>query len=115
MFDGKRLGAALREARLKKNYTQEYLAELLNITPTHMKHIESGHRNPSIEVYFRMAEVLGFSTDSFLQAEAPEETDAARRELALMLAQCSLDQLRVLQATAQALLDTARQSTDTQK
>ena len=65
MFDSRRLGAALREARMEKNYTQEYLAELLNITPTHMKHIESGHRKPSIEVYFKMVEVLGFSTDNF--------------------------------------------------
>ena len=74
MFDSRRLGAALREARMEKNYTQEYLAELLNITPTHMKHIESGHRKPSIEVYFKMVEVLGFSTDNFLLAEAPIQT-----------------------------------------
>ena len=73
---------ALREARLEKNYTQEYLAELLNITPTHMKHIESGHRKPSIEVYFKMVEVLGFSTDSFLLKEASAKTETARRELA---------------------------------
>ena len=114
MFDSRRLGAALREARMEKNYTQEYLAELLNITPTHMKHIESGHRKPSIEVYFKMVEVLGFSTDNFLLAEAPIQTEAARRELTLLLTQCGPDQLRVLQATAQALLDTARQPADTQ-
>ena len=65
MFDSRRLGAALREARMEKNYTQEYLAELLNITPTHMKHIESGHRKPSIEVYFKMVEVLGFPRTIF--------------------------------------------------
>lgn len=114
MFDSRRLGAALREARMEKNYTQEYLAELLNITPTHMKHIESGHRKPSIEVYFKMVEVLGFSTDNFLLAEAPIQTEAARRELTLLLTQCGPDQLMVLQATAQALLDTARQPADTQ-
>ena len=86
---------ALREARLEKNYTQEYLAELLNITPTHMKHIESGHRKPSIEVYFKMVEVLGFSTDSFLLKEASAKTETARRELALLLMQCDCDQLPV--------------------
>lgn len=106
---------ALREARLEKNYTQEYLAELLNITPTHMKHIESGHRKPSIEVYFKMVEVLGFSTDSFLLEEASPKTETARRELALLLTQCDCDQLRVIQATAQALLDTARERRETEK
>ena len=115
MFDSRQLGMGLREARLEKNYTQEYLAELLNITPTHMKHIESGHRKPSIEVYFKMVEVLGFSTDSFLLKEASAKTETARRELALLLMQCDCDQLRVVQATAQALLDTARERREIEK
>lgn len=110
MFDSKRLGTALRAARLEKNYTQEYLAELLNITPTHMKHIESGHRKPSIEVYFKMVEVLGFSTDSFLQENATDQTEITRREIAILLAQCDSSQLRVVQATTQALLDVKRKS-----
>lgn len=115
MFDSRQLGMALREARLEKNYTQEYLAELLNITPTHMKHIESGHRKPSIEVYFKMVEVLGFSTDAFLLGEASAQTETARRELALLLTQCDCDQLRVIQATTQALLDTVRERSEIEK
>ena len=59
-----------------------------------------------------MVEVLGFSTDNFLLGEAPNQTEAVRRELTLLLAQCGPDQLRVLQATAQALLDTARASAE---
>ena len=56
-----------------------------------------------------MVEVLGFSTDAFLMAQAPDVTAAARQELALLLTQCDTAQLRVLHATAQALLDTARE------
>lgn len=44
------LGNSIRTARIKKGLPQEQLAELAGITPTHLKHIESEHRKPSIEV-----------------------------------------------------------------
>ena len=40
------LGNTIRQARLDCKMTQEELAEAVQITPTHMKHIESEHRNP---------------------------------------------------------------------
>ena len=44
------LGSAIKRARLDKNLTQEKLAEIINITPMHMKQLESERRNPSVEV-----------------------------------------------------------------
>ena len=46
------LGNTIRQARLNCKMTQEELAEAVQITPTHLKHIESEHRKPSIEVLF---------------------------------------------------------------
>ena len=37
------LGNTIRQARIDNNMTQEQLAELVQITPTHLKHIESEH------------------------------------------------------------------------
>ena len=42
------LGNTIRQARLDCKMTQEELAEAVQITPTHMKHIESEHRKPSV-------------------------------------------------------------------
>ena len=62
--------AALRETicnmRKNKRITQEELAELLDVTPTHVKHIESGHRKPSIEILLDLAKILNFSLDSMV-------------------------------------------------
>ena len=35
------LGNAIKEARMKQNLSQEILAEMIGISPTHLKHIES--------------------------------------------------------------------------
>ena len=40
------LREAIRKGRKNKKITQEELAEKLEVSPTHVKHIESGHRKP---------------------------------------------------------------------
>ena len=51
MYDIKLIGQVIKYARIENGFSQEQLAELIDITPTHLKHIESGHRKPSIEVF----------------------------------------------------------------
>lgn len=63
------LGNAIRDARIKKGYTQEQLSELLDITPAHLKHMEGGRRNPSVPLLFRMMELLDFSVDALVFPE----------------------------------------------
>ncbi len=99
------LGNALRAARLKKNYSQEQLAERLDITVTHLQHIESGFRKPSIELFFSLIRELNFSTDYFLEQQSVASRSEDYASLLLMLNQCTPYQLSVLRATAQALLD----------
>lgn len=61
-----RLGNAIRTARMKKGYTQEMLSEILDITPGHLKHMESGKRKPSVPLLFQMMELLDFSVDELV-------------------------------------------------
>jgi len=60
------LGNAIRTARIKMNLTQEQIAEMVDISPIHYKHLESEHRMPSIEVLFKLCDVLNLSLDSLL-------------------------------------------------
>ena len=43
------LGEAIRAARMRRGLTQEALAELLDITPIHLKNLESARRKPSVD------------------------------------------------------------------
>lgn len=66
MINANILGNAIRQARIEKHLSQEELAEMVDITPTHMKHIEGGHRKPSVDVLFKIIEVLHLSIDNIL-------------------------------------------------
>lgn len=66
------LGKTIRAARLKKGYTQEELAEILDITQGHLQHIESERRNPSVPMLFDLMEILDFSVDALVFPERIE-------------------------------------------
>ena len=82
--DIRQLGEAIRAARMKRGLTQEALAELLDITPIHLKNIESSRRKPSVPLLFQMMEILDFSVDALVFPERAEggvlHTDGLSRE-----------------------------------
>ena len=102
MEEGK-LGGAIRAARLAQHISQEELAEMVSITPTHLKHIESEHRKPSLEVLWKLAYTLHLSLDALLYPEHAENNpDLSCAET--LLRQCDKKQLHVIIATLEALL-----------
>ena len=96
------LGEAIRKARIDKHYTQEQLAEILDITPSHLKHIESGHRKPSVEVLLHIMEVLSFSLDNLVFPLS--EHEALINEITVKLATCSTSQLSSINDVLSVLL-----------
>ena len=97
------LGNTIRQARIDNKLTQEQLAELVQITPTHLKHIESEHRKPSIEVLFALASVLHFSLDALLIPKESREQAKRKNELNLLISSCTDNELKVLIAALQEL------------
>ncbi len=68
----KKLGNAIWDARNARGLTQEALAEMVDITLSHMQHIENGHRNPSVKVLFQLAQCLDLSLDALIFPDRPE-------------------------------------------
>lgn len=94
-------GKLIKAARTKKNLTQEALAETLGISPTHVKHIESEHRNPSLDLLFTLANVLNISIDDWI---FPEHTgDPLYSEANRLLRARNPGQLRILIALMEAM------------
>lgn len=50
MIDYAFIGARLREARIRKNMTQEQLAAMTDVGSTHISHIETGMTIPSTKL-----------------------------------------------------------------
>lgn len=70
--DMRALGESIRAARMRKGLTQEALAELLDITPIHLKNIESSRRKPSVPLLFALMKLLDFSVDALVFPERRE-------------------------------------------
>ena len=97
-----RLAVDIKKARLEKGLTQEELAELLNITPTHVKHIESGHRKPSVDVLFSIAEKLNMSLDNIIFTQRTSSQELQNSIDNLLNSLCE-SELRVIYDTAKSL------------
>ena len=79
-LDRRALGETIRTARMKKGLTQECLAEMLDITPIHLKNIEGSRRLPSVPLLFQMMELLDFSVDARESAPAIHTDGLTERE-----------------------------------
>lgn len=69
------VGAAIREARLNAELTQDELAALLGVTQTCVSHWENARRDPGVTDLLRVAATIGVPVVSLLGAEyfsAPE-------------------------------------------
>ena len=90
------LGVVIKQSRLDKRFSQEQLAEILDITPTHVKHIESGRRKPSVDLLFQMADVLGFSLDDLVDRKKENSVQKKKERIINVLNECDESELDLL-------------------
>lgn len=78
------LADAIHQAREEKRITQEQLAEYLQISPTHVRHLESGRRKPSIEKLISLCKILDISFDQVIRGEPRPVSTVSERVLYYM-------------------------------
>ena len=74
-IDYSKIGTQIRIIRNQQHLSQEDLAELCDISPSFMGHIERGTRKMSLETMVSIADALHVSTDYILYSQMPN-TDA---------------------------------------
>lgn len=67
MMDYRTIGCKIKEAREQKGYTQEQLAEKMNLSPQHISVIERGIKAPRLDTFIRLANILGVNADFLLR------------------------------------------------
>ncbi|MBQ3885103.1 MAG: helix-turn-helix transcriptional regulator [Ruminococcus sp.] len=63
------VGQKIKEKRLQKSLTREQLAELCDISPSYIAHIERGTKSLSLETAVKICSVLNVSLDYLLLDE----------------------------------------------
>ena len=93
------VGARIRSARERAKLTQEDLAAVLDMSPTHISVIERGVKTPKLETLVNIANALQVSTDMLLQDVATYANDGIASELTIAVSKLPRkEQERILNA-----------------
>lgn len=93
------IGSRIKEAREQAHLTQEELAEIVDISPTHMSVIERGVKTPKLDTFVKIANALHLSADALLQDVVTPVTDSIMAELSVRIGRLpQKEQDRILNA-----------------
>ncbi|MCI5893212.1 MAG: helix-turn-helix domain-containing protein [Clostridiales bacterium] len=90
-MDYYRIGARIKEMRMKQGMTQESLAEKADISTNFLACIEIGKRKGSFETYAKIVEALGTSFDYITQDSIKTaKTNTLKEEMVYYFDKCSV-------------------------
>ena len=102
-YKPKQFGIVLKNARISQKLTQAELAEILDISLSYLKDLERFRNNPSYEVFQKVMHYFNLSADTVIYPNQ-NKTDNTYQQVERLLTRCDQKQLKVILATAQALL-----------
>lgn len=95
-MDYYKIGQQIRKIRKAHGLSQEELAEKINISTTHMSHIETGNTKLSLPVFVDIATVLDVRTDELLDSAPHAVKSVAVEEISAILENCNAQQIKVI-------------------
>ena len=95
-MDYYKIGQRIRKIRKAHRLSQEELAERIDISVTHMSHIETGSTKLSLPVLVDLARVLEVRTDDLLNESGTDSISTALVDISTVLESCTVPQSRVI-------------------
>ena len=114
-LDYKAIGKRIKIARIKADLTQERLAEMVEISPTHMSNIETGTTRVSLTAIVSLANALSVTVDDLLCDSVVKSKVQFEKDIAGILADCDEYEIRMFKDMAQALKETLRRDAHLRK
>ncbi len=95
-IDYKIVGERLKAARIRKKYTQEYLAEQMDVSVVYISRIERGNSKINLPRLNQMCNLLGVSEGQILNGVASTSKMYLNGELATLLKNCPPEKLKLI-------------------
>ena len=99
----KLIGVRIKNARLVKGFTQEKLAELANISPQHVSHMENGGTKLSLPCLVALCNALDVTADKMLMDSIPQTETHITGEVARVYNNCSANEIFLMLSVAEGL------------
>ena len=96
------IGQRIRKFRKARGWSQEQLAERVDISVTHMSHIENANTKLSLSVFAAIAEALEVQADALLYDAPIDSASRAMADIAAIIAGCDARQARIIADIARA-------------
>ena len=104
-IDFKPYGAAIKAGRTKQKESRNKAADALFISPRYLANIENKGQHPSVQVFLELMSRYHISVDQILHGETMEGKSTERMQFETLLDELTDAEIKILMATAQALLD----------
>ena len=98
----KNIGNSIKSARLKKNYTREYLSELAGISSKFLYEIEIGKKGCSAYTLFRLVDALKIKKDYAMDSEIKLDFEHKINEI---IERLSLEQINIIREVIELLYE----------
>ena len=107
-LDFKAIGKRIKIARIKKNLTQEVLADKIGDSPQHVSNIETGNSSVSLPTLVAIANVLTVSVDELLCDTVLISKSVFEKEAQELFTDCNEYEVRVLVDVMKATKESLR-------
>ena len=97
------MGKRIKEMRIKKNYTQEQLAEMTGLSSAHISNIETAHTKVSLPAIVEIANALNASLDELVCDSLHASAFVYTNSLYSMFEECNHIEIKIISETVDAL------------
>ena len=104
----KAIGKRIKIARINAEMTQEHLADLANLSPSHMSNIETGSTKVSLTTIVNIANALSVTVDDLLCDNLVHARPQFEHDIQKLLDSCDEYEIRVVKDVARSIVDTLR-------
>ena len=104
-IDSMPYGAAIKAGRKKQNESRNKAGSDMFLSPRYLANIENKGQHPSLQVFLELVSRYHISVDQILYGNEAADKSTERRRFEILLDELTDAEIKILTATAQAILD----------
>lgn len=98
-------GTAVKAARMKLKESRNKVGSEMFLSPRYIANIENKGQHPSLQVFLELVSRYHISIDQILYGNEAADKSTERRQFEILLDELTDAEIKILTATAQAILD----------
>ena len=102
-LDCRALGKEIKRRRKAKGWTQEHLAQLVDLTPRSIMYIENKGQHTSLNAFYKLVTLLDISVDEFFYPDKHNGEDERRKHIDRMLNGMDEKELTIMESPAEGI------------